>query len=140
MLWQENARLSKQLEGRAPSAKTARKKAPEPPAEDEASPVDVETSGEEASEEDAKENLGSGGRIERQSAEELTEGARQNRLRRLCERKPSGKLLVPQSVHDQYIQGGPGREALMELLSEANYNKEPHLASLPCLPFLAGCL
>ena len=31
------------------------------------------------------------------------------RLRRLCERKPSGKLNVPQAIHDQWMAGGKQR-------------------------------
>ncbi|CAJ1404491.1 unnamed protein product [Effrenium voratum] len=52
-----------------------------------------------------------------------TEQAKRHRLRRLCERKPSGKIQVPQEIHEQWAAGGQGREDLMQMLEEAEFNK-----------------
>ena len=41
------------------------------------------------------------------------------RTRRLCEKKPSGKTQVDQTVIDQYKQGGEHREVLEMALLEA---------------------
>ena len=46
----------------------------------------------------------------------LLQAGRSNRLRRLCERKPSGKLLVPESVHEDFMAGGLRRTALLDFL------------------------
>ena len=54
-----------------------------------------------------------------------SEGARMNRLRRLCERKPSGKLLVPESIHLKWKNGGKDREALIDELERAGWSKDP---------------
>lgn len=58
------------------------------------------------------------------SAGPQTEGARLNRLRRLCERKPSGRLLVPESIHLKWKNGGSDREALMDELERAGWSKD----------------
>ena len=55
-----------------------------------------------------------------------SEGARMNRLRRLCERKPSGKLLVPESIHLKWKNGGKDREALIDELERAGWSKDPN--------------
>lgn len=49
------------------------------------------------------------------------------RLRRLCEKKPSGKLNVPQSIHDQWMAGGKQRDELRALLEQFDFDKEPFL-------------
>ena len=49
------------------------------------------------------------------------------RLRRLCEKKPSGKLNVPQSIHDQWMAGGRQRDELRALLEQFDFDKEPFL-------------
>ena len=48
----------------------------------------------------------------------MTTDALRMRCRRLCERKPSGKYVIDQSVCDQYKQGGQGREHLEMALLE----------------------
>lgn len=57
-------------------------------------------------------------------AEELSEAAKEARLRRVCERKPSGKLHVPLEVHQQWLNKGAGRDALLELLEKCNWKKD----------------
>ena len=46
------------------------------------------------------------------------------RLRRLCEKKPSGRCKVPQSIHDQWAAGGRQRDELRALLEEYDFDKE----------------
>lgn len=46
------------------------------------------------------------------------------RLRRLCERKPSGKLNVPQAVHDQWMAGGKQRDELRALFESYDFDKD----------------
>ena len=54
-----------------------------------------------------------------------TEAARMQRLRRLCERKPSGKCSVPQEIHLKWKNGTrEDRETLMEELERAGWAKE----------------
>lgn len=45
------------------------------------------------------------------------------RLRRLCERKPSGKINVPEAVHKQWAAGGPQRDELRVLLEQLEFDK-----------------
>jgi len=47
------------------------------------------------------------------------------RLRRLCEKKPSGKVRVPQAIHEQWMAGGKQRDELRALLEEFNFDKDP---------------
>ena len=58
-----------------------------------------------------------------------SEGAKLGRLRRLCERKPSGRLNVPAHVHEQWKQGGHPRQQLLEMLENAGFEKDPKLLS-----------
>ena len=46
------------------------------------------------------------------------------RLRRLCEKKPSGRLNVPQEVHEQWLQVGGPRDELRALLEQTHFDKE----------------
>lgn len=49
------------------------------------------------------------------------------RLRRLCERKPSGRLNVPESVHNAWAAGGTSRDELRMLLEQYDFDKDgPH--------------
>ena len=45
------------------------------------------------------------------------------RLRRLCERKPSGKINVPEAIHKQWKAGGPQRDELRVLLEQYEFDK-----------------
>ena len=49
------------------------------------------------------------------------------RLRRLCERKPSGKLQVPEAVHEQWKQAGKTRDELRALLEKNDFDKETQI-------------
>lgn len=55
-----------------------------------------------------------------------TEAAKLARLRRLCEKKPSGKCHVPEALHKRWLHGTTQeREALVEELEAAHWSKEP---------------
>ncbi|CAK9032791.1 unnamed protein product [Durusdinium trenchii] len=45
------------------------------------------------------------------------------RLRRLCEKKPSGKLNVPQDIHNMWLAGGHSRDNLRALLEKFEFDK-----------------
>ena len=53
-----------------------------------------------------------------------TEGAKENRLRRLCERKPSGRINVPDSIHEQWAKGGAAKRALRDELERVGWDKD----------------
>ena len=55
------------------------------------------------------------------------------RLRRLRERKPSGKLNVPLSIHEQWVQGGKSRDELRAMLEQNDFDKDR--ATVPCLVY-----
>ena len=46
------------------------------------------------------------------------------RLRRLCEKKPSGKVNVPDSVHQQWMAGGAKRDELRKLFEQYECDKD----------------
>ena len=55
----------------------------------------------------------------------LTEGAKMNRLRRLCERKPSGKCRVGEALHDKWRKATKSeREELIDELEKANWSED----------------
>jgi len=54
----------------------------------------------------------------------LSLAAKKNRLRRLCEKKPSGKIQVPESIHQMWLKAGHTRDQLLEELENANWDKD----------------
>ncbi len=55
----------------------------------------------------------------------LTQAAKDARLRRACERKPSGKLKVPESVHLKWKNGSRAdREELLDTLAACDYDQD----------------
>ena len=56
--------------------------------------------------------------------DEPSQAAKLNRLRRLCERKPSGKLNVPEEIHQQWAAKGHSRDLLLEALEAVNWNTD----------------
>ena len=46
------------------------------------------------------------------------------RLRRLCEKKPSGRLNVPQAIHEQWLQVGGPRDELRQMLEQLDFDKD----------------
>ena len=61
-----------------------------------------------------------------------TQAARDQQLRRLCERKPSGKLHAPLKIHQQWLRGGTDREELFDLLKSVDYDKA-FVVSIVCV-------
>ena len=55
---------------------------------------------------------------------DATEAAKNNRLRRLCEKKPSGRCHVPPEVHEQWKKGGAERLKLRDELEECGWDKD----------------
>ena len=47
--------------------------------------------------------------------------AKKQRLRRICERKPSGRINVPQEIHEQWLKGD--RDGLLQHLEAAGFKK-----------------
>ena len=47
-------------------------------------------------------------------------------LRRPCERKPSGRLNVPLSVHEMWSKGGKDRDELRMMFEQYELNKDPN--------------
>ena len=58
------------------------------------------------------------------SENDVSEAAKRQRLRRLCERKSSGKLNVPEHIHQMWLKGGHNRDELLELLEESDWQKD----------------
>ena len=67
---------------------------------------------------------GSAGESEVGGENEISEAAKRQRLRRLCEKKGSGKLHVPESIHQLWLKGGHTRDELLHMLEEAGWDKE----------------
>ena len=58
-----------------------------------------------------------------------TQAAKEARLRRICERKPTGKINVAQEIHDKWRTGNKQeREHMLDLLEESNWDKD-----IPCI-------
>lgn len=67
---------------------------------------------------EASEDSGSDGEGEPSHAAKL------GRLRRLCERKPSGKLKVPKEIHDRWVAKGHLRDELLRELEKADWGED----------------
>lgn len=67
---------------------------------------------------------GRGGFIARSKPGKMTEAAKRQRLRRLCETKPSGKCHVPPEVHETWKNGTDAeRDQLLALLEKSQWKK-----------------
>ena len=86
-------------------------------------PCDVETSDDEAGAPTASSSK-TPDRPSRELAPPATEEAKEQRLRRLCEKKPSGKIHVPQHIHEKWAKGGSNRQELMELLEQCEFKRD----------------
>lgn len=53
----------------------------------------------------------------------ITKEAARARLRRLCERKADGSLLVSEDIHQQFQSGGTNREKLLKVWMETGMEK-----------------
>ena len=65
--------------------------------------------------------------------EELSEAAKNQRLRRICERKGSGKLNAPEEIHNLWKKGGHSREELRQMLEDADWDKDWFYLLLLCI-------
>ncbi|CAK8993376.1 Uncharacterized protein SCF082_LOCUS3479 [Durusdinium trenchii] len=65
-------------------------------------------------------------------SEDLSHAAKMAKLRRMCERKPSGKIKVPDDVHKRWVANeGDDREKMLELLEDSNWDKDwPYIKSV----------
>lgn len=84
---------------------------------------------------EAEDSVDEPSEAEKESAseeEDLSEAAKKQRLRRVCQRKPSGKLGVPEKVHLMWKEGGSKRDELQEMLEAAGWDKDRRASSL-CL-------
>ena len=56
---------------------------------------------------------------------EPSDAAKQAKLRRVCERKPSGKLKVSEAIHLKWKNGSRAeRDEMLEVLEEAEWDKD----------------
>lgn len=78
--------------------------------------LEEEEEEEENQEEAANNNEGPG--------EEPTEAAKNNRLRRLCEKKPSGRMNVPAEINEIWARGGDERLNLRDQLESCGWDKD----------------
>ena len=54
-----------------------------------------------------------------------TDAAKQARLRRLCERKPSGKINVPLALHEKWLKANRDeRDSMVEKLDDLGWDKD----------------
>ena len=76
---------------------------------------------------------------------EPSQAAMEGRLRRLCEKKPSGKLRVPEEVHLMWSKGGHTRKELLKKLQDAGWDEDPltvfqlHIFAQIRIPKLYDC-
>ena len=98
---------------------------------------DGEDEEEEQEEDEAEEQEDEEGEQESEEEEGLSEGAKLGRLRRLCERKPSGKLRVPEAIHTMWKSGGHSRQKLLKMLEDAGYEEDTvpdiHVRACKCI-------
>ena len=53
----------------------------------------------------------------------LCSGAKKQKLRRICEVKPSGKCHVPEHIHKQSLKGGTERDDLLAVLENCGWSR-----------------
>ena len=68
-------------------------------------------------------NLSRGG-INNGSGPPTTQAAKEQRLRRVCEEKPSGRCHVTAEVHDMWKKGGVSRAKLLDQFESASWDKD----------------
>ncbi|CAL1165837.1 unnamed protein product, partial [Cladocopium goreaui] len=92
--------------------------------EEEGEETENEEGSEESEQEENEEVPGT------EVSSEPTEAAKNNRLRRLCEKKPSGRMQVPQEIHDIWAKGGPERLALRDQLEGCGWQKDQFVSTV----------
>lgn len=73
-----------------------------------------------------KDSWNSGGKNTSQDGD-LSEAAKDNRLRRLCEKKPSGRCHVTDEVHRRWALGGAERQKLRDEYESYGWDKDGFL-------------
>lgn len=63
----------------------------------------------------------------------MTEAAKKARLRRICERKPSGKIHCPEWLHEQWVKNSD-RDDMVAQLEKCNWQKA-HDTSPCCISY-----
>ena len=71
---------------------------------------------------------------------ELTQAAKEQRLRRACERKPSGALKVPEGIHQLWAQKGHSRNELLKQFEDCDWQLDPASARRSLWLFVASCV
>eukprot|EP00435_Cladocopium_sp_Y103_P048395 s532_g14.t1 len=70
-----------------------------------------------------------------------SEAAKQARLRRICERKPSGRMNVPDHIHQRWKNGTKAdRAELLEQLEAADWDKDCRKVSSWCVENLEAAI
>ena len=115
--------LAKQKQPKKSSPKATppgrRVRAPSPASESE------DDAGEgDANPEHPQTDVGAGFGDESEEDEPSSEAAKNNRLRRLCEVKPSGRCHVPEEVHLRWKKGGAERMALPDEIENCGWDKD----------------
>ena len=59
-----------------------------------------------------------------------TELAKEHRLRRICQRRKNGSLIVPESIHEQWKAGGTEKQKLMQKLDIVGWDRVSGLQSV----------
>ncbi len=80
--------------------------------------------GHEEGEESANEEVDPVVEPDPAETETISEAAKNNRLRRVCERKPTGRCHVTDEIHQRWLQGGPVRMALRDELEACDWDKD----------------
>ena len=128
--WQANAKMLAELEslkasqtpGSSSATPPATRRAPTPSSKQKARPRQ-EPEPETGDRDDGSDGASDGN-------EDLSEAAKRNRLRRLCEKKPSGKRNVPGEIGLKWEKKGRDRDELLEALEASNYDKDQVLTML----------
>ena len=128
--WQANAKMLAELEslkasqtpGSSSTTPPATRRAPTPASKQKARPRQ-EPEPETGDRDDGSDGASDGN-------EDLSEAAKRNRLRRLCEKKPSGKRNVPEEIGLKWEKQGRDRDELLEALEASNYDKDQVLTML----------
>ena len=137
---QEKAKLMEELEMLRKKLKSVDKKSASSPASSTStppgrkvpapSPATASASGkrrrraEEAQEAEEPEVTGK----DDDDGEPTTEAAKNNRLRRICEVKPSGRCHVSDDIHQRWKKGGNDRLALRDELEACGWDKDRPIA------------
>ena len=68
-----------------------------------------------------------------------TDTAKEHRLRRICQKRRNGTLIVPQSVHEQWKAGGVEKQKLMDKLDSVGWDRVSGLQSVQSSHTMQSC-